>query len=40
MPAIPDQYRETESQDRTGTPLYHGVWWTANNVTIEAPERA
>jgi hypothetical protein len=39
MPAIPDQYRETESQDRTGTPLNHGVWWTANNVTIEAPER-
>jgi hypothetical protein len=39
MPAIPDQYRETESQDRTGTPLNHGVWWSANNVTIEAPER-
>lgn len=39
LPAIPDQYRETESQDRTGTPLNHGVWWTANNVTIEAPER-
>jgi hypothetical protein len=40
MPAIPDQYRETESQDRTYAPLNHGVWWTANNVTIEAPERA
>ena len=40
MPAIPDQYRETESQDRTDSPLNHGVWWTANNVTIEAPERA
>jgi hypothetical protein len=39
MPAIPDQYRETESQDRTDSPLYHGVWWSANNVTIEAPER-
>lgn len=40
MPAIPDQYRDTESQDRTSAPLNHGVWWSANNVTIEAPERA
>jgi hypothetical protein len=39
LPAVPDAYRETESQDRTATPLEHGVWWTANNVTIEAPER-
>jgi hypothetical protein len=39
MPAIPDQYRETESQDRSASPLQHGVWWSANNVSIEAPER-
>jgi hypothetical protein len=39
LPAVPDAYRETESQDRTASPLNHGVWWTANNVTIEAPER-
>jgi hypothetical protein len=39
LPAVPDAYRETESQDRTASPLNHGVWWSANNVTIEAPER-
>lgn len=39
VPAVPEQYRETDSKDRTESPLNHGVWWTANNVTIEAPER-
>jgi hypothetical protein len=39
MPAIPDAYRETETQDRTASPLNHGVWWSANNLTIDAPER-
>lgn len=39
LPAIPDAYRETETQDRTASPLNHGVWWSANNLTIDAPER-
>jgi hypothetical protein len=40
LAAIDDAYRETETLDRTATPLTHGVWCASNNLTITAIERA